>query len=289
MITRRGARFLATLTLLGGIGGVAGCAVVTTSHPVSAKPVGSVRSASTAEPKSQPPAGPVTPSVIGLSAAAAAKVAERDGFSFYVKGAMVAGGLPLGAVVSQSPPAGDPSSGPGPEIDVTLAVPNASACTAAQLAVDFRDGGAGAGNDFGGIVFRDVSAAPCKLAGTVSVTGIGAAGNADTRTIMARFTGPGVLSPHAPKVPAGAAPSPGELAYWWSLMAAYRDDPSASNGLCQPHWVIPVAWRVTLWRASTFTVPNADHGNAAGWDPTGSLITCQGNVTGAAPPAYWTS
>jgi len=229
----------------------------------------------------------VTPSVIGLSAAAAAKVAERDGFGFYVKGATVASGLPLGAVVSQSPPAGDPTWGPGPEIDVTLAVPNAPACAPTQLAVDFRGGGAGAGNDFGGLVFRDIGAMPCKLAGTVSVTGIGAAGGADTRTITARFTGPGVLSPHAPRVPAGAAPSLGELDYWWALMAEYRDGPTPS-GLCAQR-VTPAAWRVTLWRGSTFTVPNADHGNAVGWDPTGSLITCQGNVTGAAPPAYWTS
>ena len=53
-----------------------------------------------------------------------------------------------------------------------LAVPPASACTAAQLALSYRDGGFGAGSDFGGIAIRDVSPAACQLTGKVSVTGL---------------------------------------------------------------------------------------------------------------------
>jgi Protein of unknown function (DUF4232) len=232
--------------------------------------------------------GPVTPDVIGLSAAGAATAARRHGFALQVDGAALDDAVPLETVVFQSLPPGAIDPGPGTQLDVFLAVPHAPACTASQLALGYRGGGAGAGNDFGLIIFRDVGAAPCRLAGLVRVTGLDAAGRPVTNTATSVFADPGVLSPHAPPVPANAAPAPGELAYGWTLAAAYRDGPAGiDHGYCQPLWVIPAAWRIVLPGGTTLVVLNADSRNR-GVAPSGGLITCQGRLGTAARPSYMT-
>jgi Domain of unknown function (DUF4232) len=171
--------------------------------------------------------GPVTPDVIGLSAAGAAAAARRHGFTLQVDGAALGDAEPPETVLCQSLPPGAIDPGPGTQLDVILAVPHAPACTASQLALGYRGGGFGAGTDFGLITFRNTGAAPCRLAGLVRVTGLNAAGRPVTNTATSVFADPGVLRPHAPPVPAHAAPAPGELAYGWTLAAAYRDGPPA--------------------------------------------------------------
>jgi hypothetical protein len=229
----------------------------------------------------------VTPDLIGLDATRATSVARQHGFTPIFDGAALDAAVPPGTVIVQSLPAGTRDSGPGPQVAFTLAVSRAPACTASQLALDYRGGGFGAGNDFGGIVFRDTSAAPCQLAGTVRLTGLDATGQPDTGTITAAMAGPGVLSPKAPLVPAYGAPAPGQLVYLWSLGAEYRDGSTASGLCARP--VTPAAWRVTLAGPGTFVVRDVAPGRNGGVSPTGGLITCAGNVRTAGGPAYWTS
>jgi hypothetical protein len=188
-------------------------------------------------------------------------------------------------VIFQSLPPGAFDATPGAQVDVTLAVPHAPACTGAQLTLDYRDGGSGAGSDFGGITIRDVSAAACQLAGKVSVTGLNAAGSPVTGTVAAQFSGPGVLSPHGQPVPAMRSPVPGDLEYRVQLGAEYRDG-NTPSGLCA-HRLIPAAWRVTLASGGTFVVPNSDPGDAGPNAPAGSLITCRGNLMNLGAPSYW--
>jgi len=171
----------------------------------------------------------------------------------------------------------------------TLPESAASACTSAQLTLTYRGGGASAGNDAGTIVFRDTSAQACLLTGTVSTTGLSAAGAPDTAIIKAAIAGPGLLSPHAAPVPDGALPPAGELVYGWLLMAEYRDGPaSVDDGMCQPDWVIPASWRVTLPGGATVVVPNKDPRDAQHFAVAaeGGLITCLGQLDTPERPVY---
>jgi hypothetical protein len=56
-----------------------------------------------------------------------------------------------------------------------------------QLTLSYRGGEPGAGNDFGSIIFRDTGTAPCFLAGTVTATGLSAAGGPVTTTVTSTF------------------------------------------------------------------------------------------------------
>jgi hypothetical protein len=231
--------------------------------------------------------GPAAPDVVGLGPAAAAAAASRHGFQLLVDGAAHDGAVPLGTVIFQSLPPGAADSGPGTQLEVILAVPSAPACFPGQLALNYRGGGAGAGNDFGEIIFRDTAQQPCTLAGAVSATGLNAAGGPVTATVTSAFAGPGVLSPHAAPVPAGGSPAPGELAYGWVLEAEYRDGPeTVDNGICQPDWVIPASWRVTLPAGATIVIPNADRHDLAQMTSGGGLVTCLGRLGAAGQPSY---
>jgi hypothetical protein len=231
--------------------------------------------------------GPVMPDVTGLSAQDAAAAATRHGFSLFVAGAAFDDAMPSGAVAFQSPPPGVAATGPGLQLEVILAVPHAPACAASQLAVSYHAGGFATGNDFGAIIFRDIGAAPCRLVGLVRVTGLDAAGRAVTNTVASRFADPGMLSPHAPPIPATAGLPPGELVYRGILTAEYRDSPS-TGGLCNPRWVIPASWRIVFSGEATFLVRNADP-HFGGPSRSGGLITCQGSLRAAPQWSYLTS
>jgi hypothetical protein len=180
------------------------------------------------------------------------------------------------------------TAGPGAATPAPSTESAGPACAPAQLTLTYHGGGAGAGNDMGTIVFRDTSGRACRLTGTVSATGRSAAGTPDTATIKAAVARPGLLSPHAAPVPDGAPAPAGELVYGWLLMAEYRDGPaSVDNGLCQPDWVIPASWRVTLPGGATVVVPNKDPGDAIGLHgAAGGLVTCRGQLDTPAQPAY---
>lgn len=244
-----------------------------------------------------PPRGPnpsaswVTsvPDVTGLSPAAAVAAARGHGGSLTVDGAAFDSSVPFATVIFQAPPPVTASTVPaGTGIGAIIAVRPEPACTPAQLALAYRGGGAATGNDFGSILFRDTGQDPCSLAGTVSVTGLNAAGAPVTATVSSRFAGPGVLSPRAPAFPVHGQLVPGELLYQWMLAAEYRDGP-ASGGTCTPDWVIPVSWRVTLPGGGSVTVPNRDPADPVPLVPGGGLVTCEGHLGMAGQPSSLTS
>jgi hypothetical protein len=230
--------------------------------------------------------GPLIPDVTGLSPAAATTVAKRHGLTLLVDGAELDTSVPAGTVIFQWPPPVADNPGPGSQLEVIVATPHAPACTPAQLTVSYRGGEAGAGSDFGSIVFRDTSAAACALAGQVSVTGVNTAGDPVTASVTSTFAGPGTLSPDAAPVPDGRSPPPGEIVYLWLLTSEYRDGPAnVDNGICEPDWVVPASWRITLASGATFTVANSDPDNSLRLVTSGGLVTCLGRLSSAAQPA----
>ena len=141
------------------------------------------------------------PALIGLSAAAAVRLAHRQRFTVNIDGAVLDQGAAAGTVVFQSPPAGARDGGPGRDVDVDLATGRAPACAAGQLALSYLGGAGGAGNDFGTLLLRDNSARPCTLSGPLRVTGLGA----DRPAGHDHPTGPG----HRPgRTDSGRGPSP---------------------------------------------------------------------------------
>jgi hypothetical protein len=164
----------------------------------------------------------------------------------------------------------------------------AARCTGSQLGLTYLAGGASAGNDFGTLLVRDVSARPCTLAGPLRVTGLDAGGQPDTATPVDGVQASAVLTPDAGPIrwrPPGvlAGVRPGELTGLVSLISEYRDGPAGvDRGLCQPLWVVPASWRVTL-PGGTLTVPNADGANPAGLVSSGGFVTCRGRLSVAAP------
>ncbi len=184
-------------------------------------------------------------------------------------------------------PAGARDAGPSPHsLSVFLAVRRAPACQPGQLRLDYRGGGAGAGNDFGGIVFRDEDPAPCQLAGTLTITGVSMAGRPVTSTLTAQAAPPEVLSPDTARLRDGAGAPADSMVYYWALVAEYRDDAASPNGLCTTHQVIPAAWRVRLPGGFLVTVPNADIRSPSRLDSSGGLVTCRGRLGIAGGPAF---
>ena len=193
-------------------------------------------------------------------------------------------------MVFQSPPAGARDSGPGGSVTVLLAARPAARCTASQLALTYLAGGKSAGNDFGTLLIRDLSARPCTLAGPLRVTGLDSAGQPDTTTRVDQVQGGAVLTPDAGPIrwrPPGvlAGTRPGELTGSVPLISEYRDGPAGvDRGLCEPLWVVPASWRVTL-PGGVLTVANAPASNPAGLVRSGGLVTCRGRLGAAAPAA----
>lgn len=231
--------------------------------------------------------GPRVPDVIGLSVTAAVSAARHHQFGLAVDGEVADAAVPFGTVIFQTLPAGATDAGPSPlSIGVFLAVGSAPACRPGELRLDYRAGGAGAGNDFGNIIFRDVAGQPCRLTGRVAMTGVDASRRAVTNTVTGVFASPGVLSPDTPRVRDGAGPSPASLVYLWPLMAEYRDAATPS-GLCTQQ-VVPAAWRVRLQGGAVVMVPNADPGTPARLDASGAFVTCRGRI-GASQPVFFGS
>jgi hypothetical protein len=235
-----------------------------------------------------------TPSLIGLSARAAVVTARRHHFSVGIDGGALDLSARPGTVVFQSLPAGARDSGPGGSVDVIVAVGRAAGCNAGQLALTYLGGGEGAGNDFGTLLIRDTSARPCTLTGPLTVTGLGSGGRPDTSTGRDQLAGTAVLTPAAGPVrwrPPGtlAGTRPGELTGAIALMSEYRDGPArVDNGLCEPLWVVPATWRVTVPGAGALIVANADAENPARLVRSGGLVTCRGHLGLTAPATVGT-
>ncbi len=159
-------------------------------------------------------------------------------------------------------PATDPSG-----IETVLSRPTAApACTGRQLSASYGAGGVGTGNDFSRLVIRNASASRCELRGPVTVTGLDERGRSVTASVRAAMPAPIVLD-RASTATVG-------------LAAGYRDDPSAPNGLCRPHWVAPYSWRLEVaGRQLTVRNGRGDPEQRPGFN---GLVTCRGAFTATA-------
>lgn len=234
--------------------------------------------------------GPRAPGLLGLTARGALAAARQHRFGASIDGAVIDRLARSGTVIFQSPLAGMRDSGAGPQVSVILAVHAAPACTTHQLALTYLDGGPGAGNDLATLLIRDTSGSACTMTGPLQITGLDAHGRPDTNAIRLGIVGAAVVSPHAGAIsrPANSAAAlvgvhPGELTGQVELIAEYRDGPPTVNhGLCQPLWVIPATWRVTL-PGATLSVANRDPAGQDKLVPSGGLVTCRGRLGGYGP------
>ena len=77
-------------------------------------------------------------------------------------------------------------------------------CRADGLRVKFIGGHPGAGNDFATIVAWNTASSACRLAGPVTLVGLGSGGSADTNAVRLTVTGAEKLTAHgAAQVPTG--------------------------------------------------------------------------------------
>ena len=206
-----------------------------------------------------------SPDVMAMSLSAAETAARRAGDALELAGELTSPGM-LGAVLLQYPTVDH-------QLEVIVAVHPSPACRLDQIAIQYRAGGAGTGNNFGTILLRNDSGSWCELDGEVSITGLSASGRPVTRTINEPVSRNLELSPHAaPAVPHQQLPED-QLAASVPLMAEYRDDHDGSY--CAPHWVVPKTWRLVL-QSATLTVPNGRATANARPPGVGGLITCRG-------------
>jgi hypothetical protein len=152
-------------------------------------------------------------------------------------------------------------------------------CRADGLGVKFIGGEPGAGNDFATIVAWDTASGICRLAGPVTLVGLGPGGSADTNAVRLTVTGAGELTAHGTAPGAGQVLPGGESAAWMLVSAEYRDDP-VTGGMCTAHQVEPAAFRLTLPAGGTVTVANAGtyQPGVRSLPANGGLLTCRGEL-----------
>jgi hypothetical protein len=227
--------------------------------------------------------GARVPSLIGLRPGAALALARRDDFTISVDGSATDVAAPFGTVIFQVLPPGARVDGLSRQIGVVVAVAPEPPCRASQLTVTYRGAQPGAGNDLGSMVVADRSHWPCRLTGPLHVVGVNGAGHPVTSNLTYPVAQQAVLSPGAPAI-ASQESLATSLAGWILLAAEYRDDPSAPNGLCTAHYVIPATWRITL-PGGVLSVRNAVPRDRipAGlgsrtWSPHLAMVTCRGRM-----------
>ncbi len=193
------------------------------------------------------------PDLSGLTMTQAAKVAKTSGFTVRYLEGVRDDARPAETIILQNPPPGH--SGLGKEIEVTIALHKERVCTLHDLAIDFEGGGAGAGNNFGSGIVRNTSATPCEIAGSVVAVGVDAHGKVVTSSVSRELPRPTVLTTRTTPLVNGQAPL-GTNVLRITLVAEYRDDPAAANGICEVHLVIPAQIRFTF-DVGSFTAPNS--------------------------------
>lgn len=230
------------------------------------------------------------PDLIGRGAVMAVTAARQHRYGVTFDGLAFDRAVPVGTVLFQVPPQGaGPGSPPVRQVGVVIAVRPAPRCGARQLALGYLGGEPGAGNDFGTVLIRDISRRACRLPGPVRLTGLDKAGRPDTGAVRLAMPPVAILSPRAR--PVGRSPGdrltgvrPGEAIGQLTLIAEYRDDPTgADKGICEPHWIVPASWRLTLPSGRSLTVANADRSNPGGILPSGGFVTCRGEMAAAGP------
>lgn len=215
-----------------------------------------------------------TPDLFGESVSQASRTAKRLGFSLQFGGEEIDPHVPADVVLLQNPLAGGAKVF-GKQIDVVMSAHPASACSTGELALNYYGGGAGAGNDFGTILIRDVGSKPCLLRGPIGVVGTDAAGRDVTHRISYPVSPGLVLSSRAPRVPVGVEPPVDEVVGELILSAEYRDGPYPPSYLCVGHYVIPTFWRLSF-SSGAVTVRNASRD--PGYPAFSSLRTCKGEL-----------
>ena len=213
------------------------------------------------------------PDLMGLSLTAARAAAHRAHLGLERDGVIVDPGAPNASVVLA-----DPESD-GHQVDVVIAVHFAPRCAFGQLAIQYRPGAAGMGNDFGAIELRNVSPDWCELAGPLQVTGLDSSGRAITNTVSNSVARRLELSPGAAPIPPHTNPPADQLIGQVLLSAEYRDDSKPPYGICVDR-VVPSGWRVDL-KAGTLTVPNGRANADAVPIGSGGLVTCRGHFDAA--------
>lgn len=153
----------------------------------------------------------------------------------------------------------------------------APACQPNQLALQLRTGGFATGNDTGELLVRNISPSVCSLQGKVDFYGVDAQGKriAGSRMNQPQTLAPMELPPNTPAVPPGAQEAPGAYLVM-GILGAYRDDPSASNGLCSAANEVTPSQLVLVVGSVTLQVAN--------YDPAGgtnkSMYGCHGVILG---------
>jgi hypothetical protein len=213
---------------------------------------------------SNPSASGLVPDVMGDSLRQAAALAEQAGDSVELVGELTDRSA-AGTVLLQYPTLDH-------QVAVIAAAHRSPPCRDGDVALQYVPGNAGAGNDFGTMLLRNISTSWCELDGPVAVTGL-TAGRPVTGTVEVAVT-PGLeLSPDAAAAVPGSQVAPDQLVATVLLSAGYRDDYGGSP--CDPHWIVPTSWQVAVGTAA-ITVPNGRATAVARPPGAGGLITCRG-------------
>ena len=212
------------------------------------------------------------PDLIGLSARAAVGRARGDHYSVGIDGAVIDAAAAAGAVVFQSLPAGARDSGPGGSVTVLLAARPAARCTASQLALTYSPAARARGTTSARSSSATSPPGRAHWPGRCGSRAWTAGGQPDTTTRVDQVQGSAVLTPDAGPIrwrPPGvlAGTRPGELTGSVQLISEYRDGPAdVDRGLCEPLWVVPASWRVTL-PGGILTVRTLPPRTRPGWSP----------------------
>jgi hypothetical protein len=181
-----------------------------------------------------PSGGSFTPNLTGLTLTQASTAAEEAGETLILSGEIV-DSSPNGTVLLQSPAIGG-------QVGVIVAVHRSTACTVGQLRLQYLPGEASAGNVGGTLLLRDASDSWCELNGPATLTGL-TNGTPVTDTIDVKVAENLELSPNAKAAGVHQRFPSDQLVASVLISAEYRDD---ADGSCQPHWVVPETWRLTL-------------------------------------------
>ena len=211
------------------------------------------------------PAGQgISPLVMGEPLTKAIAVARQRGDTIELAGELIGRSAP-GTVLLQYPTLDR-------QITVIAAVRSSQPCQTGQLAMQYLPGSAGAGNDFGTILLRNLSTTWCELDGRITVIGW-TAGHSITPRVEAAVVPNLELSPRATAAVPGQTLPADQLVASVSLTAEYRDDQNGS--LCTTHRIVPASWHFTV-NSITLIVPNGRATAEATPAGAGGLITCRG-------------
>lgn len=148
--------------------------------------------------------------------------------------------------------------------------PSASDCTSDSVRAEFRGGGYGTGNDFGGIWIWNPQTQPCTLRGRVAFTAYLPDGSRDLGAVINRTVTfpPTTLPPNMPTPRNNADPSGYTVAL---LMGPERDDPAQPDGLCRSE-LAPFTLQLTLGTVSLRVRNQATNSNVK------AVYGCHGRV-----------